>query len=335
MAADILGTVTRRRSFAQVPDDLVMDPAVTDFAVRLWCRLDRYAGRDGRAFPAVERLAEDFQVSVRKITYGLRCLVKTGWITRVRRGQTNIVDTILNDEPVACQNHASVQVTRETQNLAVPPVTPVTCGDDASVQVSPETQDFAVPSMKEKKGVLKETKSGVDQSRSDPTTQTCAGARAAARRPKRGRRSAGPPPGGRGSPEHSFVWGEIIGRCPELAQSPLRFKAARELIIALVDVPEADRAAIGEQLKAEMDARASSAGPDRPSDALRAAREAVAEVLRAPNTPEAIRARLTASQPPTTPAHRAGRCAVHDVALTSAGVCPACRADRLAGDLPD
>jgi len=79
---------------------------------------------------------------------------------------------------------------------------------------------------------------------------------------------------------------EIIGRNPEFADSPRRFRAARELIIALVGMPEADRAAIGEQLKAAMGARASSTGPEGSSDVLRAASEAVAEVLRAPLTPQ-------------------------------------------------
>jgi hypothetical protein len=39
-------TITRRRRFAQIPEDLIVDTRLSDRAVRLWCRLDRYAGRD-------------------------------------------------------------------------------------------------------------------------------------------------------------------------------------------------------------------------------------------------------------------------------------------------
>jgi hypothetical protein len=39
-------TITRRRRFAQIPEDLIVDTRLSDRAVRLWCHLDRYAGRD-------------------------------------------------------------------------------------------------------------------------------------------------------------------------------------------------------------------------------------------------------------------------------------------------
>ena len=94
------GTLTRRRTFAQVPDALITDKWVTAFAVRLWCRLDRYAGADGNAFPSRERLANDLHVSVATVKRGLVCLVETGWISRKQRTAT-VWDTVLNDEPVS------------------------------------------------------------------------------------------------------------------------------------------------------------------------------------------------------------------------------------------
>lgn len=130
------GTISRRRQFAQVPDALILDRRVNDFAVRLWCRLDHYAGCDGRAFPHVDTLADDLGVSSRTVDRGIRCLVETGWVSRKRRGFSNIVDTVINDDPgdsaqQTSRSDASVQVTAETSDLTFPeaqdlssPVTP-------------------------------------------------------------------------------------------------------------------------------------------------------------------------------------------------------------------
>jgi hypothetical protein len=99
------------------------------------------------------------------------------------------------------------------------------------------------------------------------------------------------------------------------------------LISFLIEVPEAARGAAAERLDAEMRDRAPSAGPDGPSDALRAASEAVVAVGRGSATLDSIQA-------PSAPAPRADRCPIHDVALSAAGICPGCRADRLVGDPP-
>lgn len=96
--SDAGGRLFRRRRFAQVPDALIVDREVSDFAVRLWARLDKYAGDDGSAFPSRERLAEDFGVSVPTVQRGMSCLVKTGWISRRQRSAT-VWDTELNDVP--------------------------------------------------------------------------------------------------------------------------------------------------------------------------------------------------------------------------------------------
>jgi Helix-turn-helix domain len=93
------GKITRKRTFAQVPDALAIDPNVTDFAFRLWARLDKYAGADGQIFPSRETLAKDLRVSEATIKRGYTCLVATGWITRRQTNGTKW-HTELNE--VAC-----------------------------------------------------------------------------------------------------------------------------------------------------------------------------------------------------------------------------------------
>lgn len=75
-------TITRKRSFAQVPDALVIDHRLSHIAVRLWVRLDKYAGSDGNAFPSRARLASDLGVSKGTIARGLGELAAAGWISR-------------------------------------------------------------------------------------------------------------------------------------------------------------------------------------------------------------------------------------------------------------
>ena len=75
-------TITRKRSFAQVPDALVIDHRLSHVAVRLWVRLDKYAGSDGNAFPSRARLAADLGVSKGTIARGLGALAAAGWISR-------------------------------------------------------------------------------------------------------------------------------------------------------------------------------------------------------------------------------------------------------------
>jgi DNA-binding FadR family transcriptional regulator len=92
------GTITRQRRFAQLPDALIDDTTISPLAVRLWAKLDRYAGKDGRAFPSRARLAADLAVSVPTISRALSDLADAGWITRTAR-TGSIWDTVLNDAP--------------------------------------------------------------------------------------------------------------------------------------------------------------------------------------------------------------------------------------------
>jgi DNA-binding transcriptional ArsR family regulator len=78
----VTDTLKRERSFAQVPDTLILDHRLSHLAVRLWCRLDRYAGANGRTIPSRARLARDLDVSQPTITRALTNLTETGWISR-------------------------------------------------------------------------------------------------------------------------------------------------------------------------------------------------------------------------------------------------------------
>lgn len=82
------GTIVRKRSFVQVPDDLVTDERLTANAVRVWARLDKYAGAQGQAFPSRETLARDLGLSARHVARALAELVDAGWISREQRDGT-------------------------------------------------------------------------------------------------------------------------------------------------------------------------------------------------------------------------------------------------------
>lgn len=91
--------VNRRRRFAQVSDLLAIDPRISANAVRVYLRLDRYAGSDGNAFPSIDRLAADVHMSRSGVDRAIRELRDAGWIVRTRRGTSNIIDTELLDAP--------------------------------------------------------------------------------------------------------------------------------------------------------------------------------------------------------------------------------------------
>lgn len=93
------GAITRKRQFAQIPDELVTDKRLSSNAVRLWARLDKYAGRGGEARPSRGVLAADLGMSEATVKRAFAELVGAGWISRVRRGRSNVWETQLNDKP--------------------------------------------------------------------------------------------------------------------------------------------------------------------------------------------------------------------------------------------
>lgn len=114
------GTITRQRTFAQIPDALIIDNRLSSHAVRLWARLDKYAGANGAAFPSRTTLADDLNWSLIMVARALRELTTTGWITRTRRGTTNIIDTTLHDQP---NTQPPANITTDTPPVS-PPIRP-------------------------------------------------------------------------------------------------------------------------------------------------------------------------------------------------------------------
>jgi biotin operon repressor len=80
--------------FSVVPEDLIRDPEVTDRAFRVWCRLDRYAGKSEAAFPSVEQLATDLDCSEPSIKRATKNLRDAGWMTRKQRRGGSAVYTV-------------------------------------------------------------------------------------------------------------------------------------------------------------------------------------------------------------------------------------------------
>ena len=97
-AAGQVGGVTdrieRAARFTVLPEELTLDPEVTDRALRVWARLDRYAGRDDSAYPSVEALARDLNCSPRSIKRATQNLRETGWLTRKQRRSGSAVYTL-------------------------------------------------------------------------------------------------------------------------------------------------------------------------------------------------------------------------------------------------
>lgn len=69
-------------TFAQIPSDLVKDPAISDRAIRVYALLWTYSNDQNRdAFPSRSQMAADLEVSVATIDRGVGELVRRGAIT--------------------------------------------------------------------------------------------------------------------------------------------------------------------------------------------------------------------------------------------------------------
>ena len=82
-----MSTEGQRPRFLVIPEALALDANVSDRALRLWVRLDHYAGDRGSACPSVERLASDLKTSPSAIGRATRELNKAGWL-KVTAGAT-------------------------------------------------------------------------------------------------------------------------------------------------------------------------------------------------------------------------------------------------------
>lgn len=87
-------SIRRTSRFTVLPEELICDPRVSDRAMRVWCRLDRYAGANDSAYPSVERLAADLNCSPASIRRATKNLRDTGWLTRRQRRSGSAVYTL-------------------------------------------------------------------------------------------------------------------------------------------------------------------------------------------------------------------------------------------------
>jgi hypothetical protein len=76
--------IQRQHRYTITPEHLILDPEVDDRAFRLWCRLDRYAGDNGAAFPFRESLSVELDCSLSSVDRAVEKLVKAGWLAKER-----------------------------------------------------------------------------------------------------------------------------------------------------------------------------------------------------------------------------------------------------------
>lgn len=89
--------------FATVPEHLIRDKNLSDRAFRLWCLLDRYAGKDDAAFPSRETLRLDLDCSRASVDRAVAELVDGGWLSKRRReaGGVNEYTLLIAKAPAA------------------------------------------------------------------------------------------------------------------------------------------------------------------------------------------------------------------------------------------
>ena len=90
-------TIRRQSRYTVTPEALTIS-TLSDRAVRLWLRLDRYAGDKESSYPARATLAKDLRCSIPSVDRAMRELVDTGWLHKERRtaGGSNLY-TLLDD----------------------------------------------------------------------------------------------------------------------------------------------------------------------------------------------------------------------------------------------
>lgn len=88
-------SIRRQHRFTITPEHLILDPRVSDRAMRLWCRLDRYAGEKESAFPSRETLCLDMDCSLASIDRAITELVQSGWLRKDRRAHGDVNEYVL------------------------------------------------------------------------------------------------------------------------------------------------------------------------------------------------------------------------------------------------
>ena len=72
--------IPRGVPFAQIPHDLICDPDLSPYAVRVYCYLVRRANDDARAWPSVRRVARETGMTEKTVRRAVSALEEFGWI---------------------------------------------------------------------------------------------------------------------------------------------------------------------------------------------------------------------------------------------------------------
>lgn len=147
------GVLHREYRFTTLPEHLILDTEISDRAMRLWCRLDRYAGANGEAFPTRETLAVDLGCSRASVDRALAELVTGGWLRKERRyaGGPNDYTLLIAKKPqVSAARRLTGDDTLDSRVMTPPALT----GDDTPS--SPVTQPV-VTGAAQKEASVKET----------------------------------------------------------------------------------------------------------------------------------------------------------------------------------
>lgn len=91
-----MSTIKRDHRFTVTPEHLICDPRISDRAFRLWCRLDRYAGDKGGAYPSREALAIELDTSPASIDRATKELIQSGWLEVEERPGTSSNYVLMN-----------------------------------------------------------------------------------------------------------------------------------------------------------------------------------------------------------------------------------------------
>lgn len=136
--------------FAQIPEDLVKDPALSDRAIRVYALLWVYSSRGGRdAFPGRRTLAVDLGVSLSTVDRGIGELVRRGAITVEERydgdRQTSNVYTIIAPLP---PRQITPEVIHRGRKFEAPPAANLKPSGAANLkpqEQEPEEQEISSP----------------------------------------------------------------------------------------------------------------------------------------------------------------------------------------------
>jgi hypothetical protein len=136
--------------FAQIPEDLVTDPAISDRAIRVYALLWVYSCKKGRdAFPGRRTLADDLQVSLSTIDRGIGELVRRGAISVDERydgdRQTSNVYTIIAPLPARISDPEVIHRGRKFEAPLSSNLKPSGAANLKPQEQEPEEQDNSSP----------------------------------------------------------------------------------------------------------------------------------------------------------------------------------------------